>query len=174
MRTIQQSVRLNRFRSGRIAAFDLLLVVFAAAAIAGTATCVYVAIWLRPTQPAISSAVAMMAFVLALALVGIVWLGVRGRTIPVLLNASGVQLGQAESGLLIPWSDVDRVVVDRSGGKRLVPVEIQLTDIASVLEEPWVGRMFGGDGLALSRVGGIETDRLDLLADWAEHRLEVA
>ncbi|HLT60875.1 MAG TPA: hypothetical protein VK020_06755 [Microlunatus sp.] len=164
---------MNRFWAGRVEAFDLLLVVFAVAAIAGTVTCAAVAVWLGPTQPVISGAVAMMAFVLLLALVGIGWLGFRGRTVPVALARQGIVLGPPGSRRLIPWTDVDRVVIDEVPGRRFVPVRVQLTDVASVLDDPLVERMFGGDGLALSRLGGLPAEKVDQVAAWAEHRFEL-
>ncbi|MFC7619971.1 hypothetical protein [Microlunatus sp. GCM10028923] len=165
---------MNRFWSGQVEPLDVLLVVFAAAAVAGVVTCVYVAIWLRSTQPAISGAVAMMAIVLALALGGIGWLGVRGRTVQVGLARSGVVLGSGESRLVIPWTDVARIVVEDSDGNgKFLPVRIQLSDMAAELDDPIVSRMFGGDGLALSPMGGLPAHRLDKVAGWAEHRLEL-
>lgn len=174
MRDERKTIRLNRFWSGRVEAFDLLLAIFALAAIAGIGTCIYFALWLQPSQPVIAGAVWMMAAVLVLALVGIVWLGLRGRTIPVALGRSGVVLGAAGSRLLIPWEDVNRVVIeDADVDRRFVPVRIQLTDVASVLEDPRVERMFGGDGLALSRMGGLPAERVEQVAGWAEHRFQL-
>ena len=174
VRDERKTIRLNRFWSGRVEAFDLLLAIFAIAAIAGTGTCVYGALMLQATQPVFAGAVWMMAAVLLLALIGIVWLGIRGRTIPVALARSGVVLGAAGSRLLIPWADVNRVVVeDADPDRRIVPVRIQLSDVASVLEDPRVERMFGGDGLALSRMGGLPTERVQQVAGWAEHRFEL-
>lgn len=174
MQDERKTVRLNRFWSGQVEPLDVLLAVFAAAAVAGIVTCIGVAIWLQPTQPAISGAVAMMAVVLVIALAGIGWLGIRGRTVQVGLARSGVVLGSGESRLVIPWADVHRIVVEDSDGNgKFLPVRIQLSDMAAELDDPIVSRMFGGDGLALSPMGGLPAHRLERVATWAEHRLEL-